>query len=325
MPALQSVSDSSDSNSEDERTEDGSMPALRSVTDSSDSGSDSGASSEYTDSVAYGVPQETLEDRFRLWGRASERCEPRGPAQPRAHRLGDVLGNTVAALLEFFQPYPGDERVPWSDDRRDAVRFRVLSPGGENLVIEDSFFDEVTVLPLEYLRVPQFYFLEWFAGQRASSLGVKNMDTLPIHHFPIEELLADAVQQYFRDVSREDLAMEEVSINRVLREPDDLEGPDTFLIKIPMGATELRVSISEQELLNPSLDLVGWVSKRRLRCLLRENTSRNGRNGTYRHGLFGTLFTVAAKSNERGCLGSTQGQIISNIMLPGTLRNSMTL
>ncbi|KAJ6609459.1 hypothetical protein B0H10DRAFT_1732475, partial [Mycena sp. CBHHK59/15] len=168
----------SGSASQDEQT-DGSMPALRSVTDSSDSGSYSGALSEYSDSIAYGDPQETLEDRFRIWGCALEHCEPRGPVPPRARRLGDVLGNTVAALLEFFQPYPGDERVPWSDDRRDAVRFHVLSPGGENLVIEDSFFDEVTVLPLEYLRVPHFYFLEWFAGQRASSLGVKNMDTLP--------------------------------------------------------------------------------------------------------------------------------------------------
>ncbi|KAJ7697359.1 hypothetical protein B0H17DRAFT_928432 [Mycena rosella] len=48
-------------------------------------------------------------------------CEPREPGLPRSRQLGDVLGNTAAALLDFFQPYPGDERVPWSDERRDSV------------------------------------------------------------------------------------------------------------------------------------------------------------------------------------------------------------
>ncbi|KAJ7154438.1 hypothetical protein C8R43DRAFT_867224, partial [Mycena crocata] len=84
----------------------------------------------------------------------------------RAHQLGDVLGNTVAALLDFFQPYPGDESVPWSDERRDSVRFRVLRPSEEVFVIEDAFFEDVTVLPLEYLRVRQFHLMEWFARQR---------------------------------------------------------------------------------------------------------------------------------------------------------------
>ncbi|KAJ7446607.1 hypothetical protein FB451DRAFT_1047687, partial [Mycena latifolia] len=143
----------------------------------------------------YGDPNETLEDRLKIWARASEDCEQRGIVAPRARRLGDVLGNTVAALLDFFQPYPGDEQIPWSDDRRDAVRFRVQKLGDEVLVIEDAYFDEVTVLPLEYLRQPTFRLLDWYARQRSAALGREYAEALPIHKFPIEELLADSVQQ----------------------------------------------------------------------------------------------------------------------------------
>ncbi|KAJ7690538.1 hypothetical protein B0H17DRAFT_904559, partial [Mycena rosella] len=110
--------------------------------------------------------------------------EPEAPARlpgipPRAHRLGDVLGNTIAALLNFFQPFPGDEQVPWSDDRRDAVRFRVLRYGDENLVIEDNYFDSATVLEMENIRCPAFHMLDWYARRQAQRLGLEYNETLP--------------------------------------------------------------------------------------------------------------------------------------------------
>ncbi|KAJ6525356.1 hypothetical protein B0H19DRAFT_1084901 [Mycena capillaripes] len=116
--------------------------------------------------------------------------------------------DSVAALLEFFQPYP-----------RDAEN--------DKYAIEDAFFDDVTVLPLEYLRVPKFHLMEWYAN-----IG---------RHIPM---------------------FHGVAIGRVLCEPDDLGGPDTFVIWIPLGETELHEQISEETLLNSRLDLVGWVLKR---------------------------------------------------------------
>ncbi|KAJ6471520.1 hypothetical protein C8R45DRAFT_936952 [Mycena sanguinolenta] len=160
MPDLQSVSNSD----YDESCSGDSVPSLelRPVDDSSDEESDVEESARL---VMPGDPEETFEDRMKLWALASEDLPPpslRPDLSPRSHRLGDVLGNTVAALLEFFQPYPGDERVPWSDERRESARrFRALRPSGDFYVIEDSFFDSVTTLSLEELRCPAFYLVEW--------------------------------------------------------------------------------------------------------------------------------------------------------------------
>ncbi|KAJ7674411.1 hypothetical protein B0H17DRAFT_852020, partial [Mycena rosella] len=126
-----------------------------------------------------------------------------------SRRLGDVLGSTVAALLDFFQPYPGDEQVPWSDDRRDAVRFCVLSPGGDALAIEDAFFDEVTVLPLNYIWQPLFHLIEWFARQHAMSLGFDRLFDRPepavegefVLHCGVAQIPTDGVKGFSRTVS----------------------------------------------------------------------------------------------------------------------------
>ncbi|KAJ7083433.1 hypothetical protein C8R44DRAFT_652063, partial [Mycena epipterygia] len=161
VPSLQSVSESSSESSDED------PPDLQAVSDSSDSGSD------ITTHVGnYGAPDETFEDRLGLWAHATESIgAPRNlEGLTRERRLGDVLGNTVAALLEFFQPYPGDERISWSDDRRDAKRFRVSGPFNSSYTIEDTFSDQVVVLDLEALRCPHFHLLDWFARKRAEAL-----------------------------------------------------------------------------------------------------------------------------------------------------------
>ncbi|KAF8172626.1 hypothetical protein K438DRAFT_1611694, partial [Mycena galopus ATCC 62051] len=110
----------------------------------------------------------------------------------RARQLGDVLGNTLAALLDFFQPYPGDESVPWSDDRREEKCFRVSRASAEHIAIKDTFSDKVVNLPLEYVREPKFHMLDWYARQKSIALNLKYKSSL-IHEFPIEEILADAI------------------------------------------------------------------------------------------------------------------------------------
>ncbi|KAJ6545721.1 hypothetical protein B0H19DRAFT_894430, partial [Mycena capillaripes] len=123
---------------------------------------------------------DTSEHDFELVSGVDSQSENEPSCPPeRSHRLGDVLGKTVAALLEFFQPYPGDERVPWADERRDSTRFRVLRPANNVYTIEDSYFDEVTILPLEYLRVPTFHLLEWYSRQRAMALEIEYIQALP--------------------------------------------------------------------------------------------------------------------------------------------------
>ncbi|KAJ7120111.1 hypothetical protein C8R44DRAFT_736964 [Mycena epipterygia] len=188
MPSLQAVSRTVSEVSADERP-----PDLQSVSDSSDGESDED------------LDPETFEDRLEMWALAAELCgQARTSGIPsRAYRLGDVLGNTVAAMLDFFQPYPGDELIAWSDGRRDTVRFRVLGPYAEFYTIEDTYSDEVTILAISNLRSPYFHLLDWYARKRARDLDLEYNRALPIHNFPIEELLGDAIQQYFRDVGRD--------------------------------------------------------------------------------------------------------------------------
>jgi hypothetical protein len=147
-------------------------------------------------------------------------------------------------LLEFFQPYPGDERVPWSDDHCEAMRFRILRVGKSCHTIEDTFAEEVVVLPIDYLHQPTFHFLDWYALQRTIALQMEYIPS-PIHRFPIEELLADGIQQYFRDIGYTLPIFHGVHIERILREPGNLEGTDDFLVSIPIGNDDLHEHISD--------------------------------------------------------------------------------
>src|SRR6201992_4011560 len=101
-------------------------------------------------------------DRIRLLERFVAQHES---VPVREHRLGDVLGNSVAAFLEFMQPYPGDEIVPFDDARRDSRRFRVLHVTENVYAIEDAYFDETVALPAWNLRVSDFALAQWYAFQ----------------------------------------------------------------------------------------------------------------------------------------------------------------
>ncbi|KAF8131294.1 hypothetical protein K438DRAFT_1999045 [Mycena galopus ATCC 62051] len=291
LPSLLTVSDSEKEESESY------LPSLKTVSDSSDAGSDC---SELTSLVMPGEEGESFEDRLKFWAQVSQECcgTSEDTDQPaRAQRLGDVLGNTLAALLEFFQPYLGDESIPWSDERRDRKRFRFSRASEEHFVIEDTYSDEVVTLPLEYVREPKFHLLDWYARQKSVTLNREYRCSL-IHQFPIEEILADAIRQYFLDIAALAPMFHGVGIERVLREPDCLEGPDEFLLSIPVGESDLHELIAEELLLNPRLDLVGWVLKKQLKCVLRESDAYYGWENSHRDGYFDELFTATEPDVE---------------------------
>jgi hypothetical protein len=132
MPPLEDVSDSEDEFDDNSYAD---VPSLQEVSDSSDDGSETDSS----ELLMPGDVIETFEERLRLWKRAAQDFgEPPEDIPPRAHRLADIVGEAVQALLEFFQPFPGDERVPWDDECREAERFRVLHVSSEMYTIEDA-------------------------------------------------------------------------------------------------------------------------------------------------------------------------------------------
>ncbi|KAJ6524991.1 hypothetical protein B0H19DRAFT_900981, partial [Mycena capillaripes] len=118
-------------------------------------------------------PTETFESRLRLWEHAiiEQERRLRNPL-PRAHRIGDILGESAAALLEFLQPFPGDERVSWADEQRDTRRFEVIRVSEDSYEIHDSFSGEITILPFAFLKVPHFQIARWYASILEQQLDV---------------------------------------------------------------------------------------------------------------------------------------------------------
>ncbi|KAJ7263690.1 hypothetical protein B0H12DRAFT_961723, partial [Mycena haematopus] len=130
----------------------------------------SASDSETSDNL-YDSNRDTFEGRLRLWERASiERDLQARDLLPRAHRIGDIMGASACSLLEFLQPYPGDERVPWSDERRDGKRFRITRVSRNFYEIDDVFTGGVTILPLAFLRVPHFQIARWYSGHLAQEM-----------------------------------------------------------------------------------------------------------------------------------------------------------
>jgi hypothetical protein len=71
----------------------------------------------------------------------------------------------------------------------------VLRPTSDVFTIEDAYFDDVTVLPLGHICEPSFQLVEWYARLRAEVLDIEYFEALPIHNFPIEELVGDATSE----------------------------------------------------------------------------------------------------------------------------------
>ncbi|KAJ7821819.1 hypothetical protein B0H13DRAFT_1504486, partial [Mycena leptocephala] len=81
-------------------------------------------------------------------------------------RIGNILEEQITKLLENAQPYPGDDAIGINDSRRKSTRFDVLRVSSETFTVEDSYFEEIAVLPLEYLRIASFCVAEWYAHKR---------------------------------------------------------------------------------------------------------------------------------------------------------------
>ncbi|KAJ7265521.1 hypothetical protein C8J57DRAFT_1013825, partial [Mycena rebaudengoi] len=146
--------------------DDSDMPELQSVSDSEDEDAP----------VLRPLPgdeNETLDDRLcGLRERLSELELDGSPRPFRDHALGDLLAQGATALLEFLQPYPGDERVRKAFRDADEPQFSVVPISETEYSIYDGFYDELVNLPTYLLRNPSFRLADWFAKKRAADLGL---------------------------------------------------------------------------------------------------------------------------------------------------------
>ncbi|KAJ7187089.1 hypothetical protein C8R46DRAFT_880090, partial [Mycena filopes] len=170
MPALEPITDSESDDSDDESVLD-----LLSVSDDLQSVSDlDWESSDDEDALKSDATRrclnETFEDRIH---RLQDALNENGPVvKPRSRQIGDLLAEGAKAHLEFLQPYPGDERVPVDDPRRDRARFQVSRVSDNDYLIWDEFFHELIVLPERLLREPNFELAAWYAARLGSQLGI---------------------------------------------------------------------------------------------------------------------------------------------------------
>ncbi|KAJ7161707.1 hypothetical protein C8R46DRAFT_1037909 [Mycena filopes] len=105
-------------------------------------------------------------------------------------QIGDLLAEGAKAHLEFLQPYPGDERVPVDDPRRDRARFQVSRVSDNDYLIWDEFFHELIVLPERLLREPNFELAAWYAARLGAQLGIpRSGKPKPIQRMPIDVVL----------------------------------------------------------------------------------------------------------------------------------------
>lgn len=173
------------------------MPALQSVSDSDSEFSHT--EDEYEFEFPCSDSNETFEDRMRkLEGIFSKHGRM---VRPRSRQIGDLLAEGARALLEFLQPYPGDERVPSDDPRRDQARFEVSRVSADDYLIWDEFFHEFIVLPERLLREPNFELAAWYAARLGSQLGIpRSGKPKPIHRIRIDDLLALGSEMYLTEL-----------------------------------------------------------------------------------------------------------------------------
>ncbi|KAF8212931.1 hypothetical protein K438DRAFT_1957520 [Mycena galopus ATCC 62051] len=166
MPPLQPATDSDDSDIEfdysqsdsqnlrsgdrngEDSDEDSEMPELQDVSDSDISGSDT----DSDDSIPPLISVENSEDE---WDSEDEQASrhPSFSERPESLRdrkerqlgqvgqwpIGDLLRDGAQAILEFLQPYPGDERVHKDDERRSLPRFNVYWVSETDYLVWDEF------------------------------------------------------------------------------------------------------------------------------------------------------------------------------------------
>ncbi|KAJ6570703.1 hypothetical protein B0H10DRAFT_1839920, partial [Mycena sp. CBHHK59/15] len=151
------------------------MPDLENV-DQSDS------DPEYQAAAHILYEGETGEDRLATVQRVIEECLIDSKIQPpRSHQIGDVLGICAHAVLELSPLYPGDELVPFGDERRVRKRFKLMRVSDHDYTVEDAYFNEFTILPVSLLKTPSFEPAAWYAQRRAEFFKMKNWVTRPLH------------------------------------------------------------------------------------------------------------------------------------------------
>jgi hypothetical protein len=194
-----------------------------------------------------GHAEETFEDRLstirRVLADDGEIYEREAVSR---HQLGDVLGQSAQAFLEFLQPYPGDDVVPRDDARRSCNRFEVIRGTNGDFSIKDAYLGIETALPASYLMTPAFHLASWYSQVIVDRFGL-TYNRPPLHRVAVEELLVYAVQQYIDRLAEDLPELDGVTVQRLVNEPDVECERELFVVSIPFNGYKIYDLINDED------------------------------------------------------------------------------
>ncbi|CAK5266280.1 unnamed protein product [Mycena citricolor] len=150
------------------------IPALQSVSDSSDEeATDSDCGSECSFDFFPTSEEERLDEDVHgpnpgLADGPINRDEREGTdrydqTSGQYRPMGDLLAEGARAFLETFQPYPGDDLMAVDNPCQTRDRFKVLRISRSEYLIWDELSHEMTAIPEKLLRNPKFELAGWSA------------------------------------------------------------------------------------------------------------------------------------------------------------------
>ncbi|CAK5276240.1 unnamed protein product [Mycena citricolor] len=190
----------------------------------------------------------------------------------RVRGTGNLLAEGVRGLLEFSQPYPGDNLA----GVQSPGRFLVYSPGhGATYVVKDGVNSLTSELSLELLLDPRFELAAWYTRRVSQQLNLGDGHVSPRHRIAVDDMLGIQLGFYLEDAVAQGWFICEDDINI---EPcfsvNDRWGPTVpsayVLEGFGSGEDLIRVTVTRQQLLEGKTDVVGMLVKARQRQLLRE-------------------------------------------------------
>ncbi|CAK5266855.1 unnamed protein product [Mycena citricolor] len=216
--------------------------------------------------LCYEMSEETVRPGSDQWDLCSD--EPQH-GKSCGRQVGDLMADGVRSLLEFCQPYPGDDRIRPDAPCWTGKRFSVVSSWcEEGYYVRDRVNRLSTYLPSSMLENRHFELAAWYSGRVSERLLIPSEGTAPGHRIAVDDLLGIQLSFYMDEM----VALDPVAYGSFVNiEPqpteDRIDGsnvPMLYAFEMDRGGGVLtRVDVPRKKLLNPRLDLANLLARRR--------------------------------------------------------------
>ncbi|CAK5279088.1 unnamed protein product [Mycena citricolor] len=151
-----------------------------------------------TDVAGDELPEEAAQVGSGQWDMCFD--EPRRRS-PHERRIGDLMSDGVQCLLEFCQPYPGDDSVNNHMPRDSGERFSVISSWcEEGYYVRDRKNNLSTYLPRSMLENRRFELGAWYSGRVSEQLSIPAEELSGEHRIAVDDPLGIQLSFYLDEM-----------------------------------------------------------------------------------------------------------------------------